>query len=109
MNKKECTSCKFFDASLDGTRGINNRKLTGCTNAYGPHFFQGETTCSLWSEKEVNAMTKEELRKEVATSLCCDEYELIGESIERVLNDMDGRGGVVVFWGCVQHLLNETF
>jgi hypothetical protein len=52
MNKKECTSCKFFDASLDGTRGINNRKLTGCTNAYGPHFFQGEMTCSLWSEKE---------------------------------------------------------
>ena len=55
MDRKECKGCKFFDSSLDGARGVGNRKLTGCTNSCGPHFFQGSTECSLRIEKEVKS------------------------------------------------------
>jgi len=54
-------------------------------------------------------MSKNELRKQIENIEGLNEGDLIGESVRRVLNDIDD-GSIVIYWECLpDDILNDTF
>lgn len=55
-------------------------------------------------------ISKEALKKQCENIIGDGEDCLKGELIRDVLNDIDGYGGVNIFWGCIdENMLDERF